>query len=300
MKYAINREFGIFRYFCPPVSKPLLKVANPTLSALPKGMNSSKSLEISKRKIPCSDGEAISAFVIRPKDQDGAQSAILYLHGGGFVIKAAPHHYKLAKQYALKTHSTVIFVDYRLAFDTPYGVPLQDCVDAYRYVSENGDKLNIDKENISIAGDSAGGYLCLALVDRCKELGMPLPKKQMLVYPVVDPEMSTESMKEFPDTPMWNAKRNEKMWAIYAKGHDAYNPLHAELSYLPMTYVETAEFDCLRDEGELLASKLAESGVECVLNETKGTMHGFDICLSAPTSVAAIEKRIAFLTNKIN
>ena len=297
MKYAINREFGIFRHFCLPVSKPLLKLAKPTLSALPKGMNSNKKLAISKVKIPCSDGATINAFVIRPKAQKGMQSAVFYLHGGAFVIKAAPHHYKLAKKYALATHSTVILVDYRLAFETEYGVTLQDCVDAYRYVLANCEKLRIDKDNISIGGDSAGGYLCLALVDRCRELGLTLPKSQMLIYPVVDPSMSTESMSKFVDTPMWNAVENEKMWSVYAKGHESYNPLCADLSYLPPTYVETAEYDCLHDEGVILTTKLAESGVRCVLNETKGTMHGFDICLAAPTSVSAIDNRIEFLNN---
>ena len=300
MKYAIKREFGIFRRFCLPVSKPLLKLAKPLMSVLPKGMHSNKLLEISKRKIPCSDGAGINAFVIRPKSQSGAQSAILYLHGGAFVIKASPHHYKLAKKYALTTNSTVILVDYRLAFETEYGVPLQDCVDAYRYAVLNCTELEIDANNISIAGDSAGGYLCLALVDKCRELGLPIPKSQMLIYPVVDNEMSTESMSEFVDTPMWNAKENARMWAIYAKGNETYNPLRADLSYLPPTYVETAEFDCLRDEDAHLASKLVESGVKCVLNETKGTMHGFDVCLKAPTSVSAIEERIEFLKNNAN
>lgn len=298
MKYAINREFGIFRYFRPPLNKPLLKVAKPVLSTLSKGMANTKSLSITKIKIPCSDQKTIGAFVIRLKNQEGAQPAILYLHGGGFVLKASPYHYKLAKKYALRTNSTVVFVDYRLAFETPRGTTLQDCVDAYRYVLENSATLNIDKTHVSIAGDSAGGYLCLALTARCKELGIPLPQKQMLIYPVVDPEMSTESMKKFTDTPMWNAKQNKKMWAIFSKGQDVYNPLRADLSYFPATYVETAEFDCLRDEGVLLATKLGQSGVDCVLNETKGTMHGFDICTNAPTTASAVEKRIAFLSHK--
>lgn len=299
MKYAINKEFGIFRHFCLPVSKPLLKLAKPTLSALPKGMNSSKLLDISKHKIPCSDGATVTAFVIRPRAQEGAQHAILYLHGGAFVIKASPHHYKLAKKYAIATHSTLIMVDYRLAFETKYGVTLQDCVDAYRYVLANCDKLQIDAGKISFAGDSAGGYLCLALVNMCREIGLPLPKSQMLIYPVVDPSMSTDSMQKFVDTPMWNSVENGKMWSIYAKGNDTYNPLRDDLSYLPPTYVETAEYDCLHDEGACLATKLADSGVHCVLNETQGTMHGFDICLNAPTSVSAIDERIEFLKGNV-
>lgn len=295
MKYAISREFGIYRFFRPPFNKVMLKFSKVLLSLMPKGMRSGKTLEISKRKIECNDKKRIGTYIIRPKTQDGLQPAILFLHGGGFVFKPAAYHYGLAKLYALQTNRTVIFVDYSLAFETPFGRTLEDCIDAYEHILTNAEALQIDKNDIAFVGDSAGGYLSLSLLALCKERGLPLPKKQMLVYPVVDKRMESESMKTFVDTPCWNAILNRKMWAIFSKGRTVYNPLDEDVTFFPPTYIETAEFDCLHDEAILLAEKLRESAVKCTLNETKGTMHGFDIRLSAPTTISAIEQRLAFL-----
>ena len=119
----------------------------------------------------------------------------------------------------------------------------------------------------------------------------------MLVYPVIDPKMQSDSMKKFTDTPMWNSKLNEKMWRIYSKGQKVFNPLQADLSDFPETYIETAQFDCLHDEGVNFADRLSKSGAKCELNETKGTMHGFDIKLQSSTTQSAIDKRIEFLNN---
>ena len=117
----------------------------------------------------------------------------------------------------------------------------------------------------------------------------------MLVYPVVDSNAKTESMKKFQDTPMWNAKLNEKMWQMYSKTGKVFHPLKANFTDFPNTYIETAEFDCLHDEGVMLARKIKRAGVPCILNETKGTMHGYDICLNSPTAIQAISQRIKFL-----
>ncbi len=295
MKYAISREYGIFRFFHPPIHWVTLRLAKGILPLLPKGMKSTKSLSIVKQKILCSDKKKINIYIIQPKDCDGKLPVILYLHGGGFIFQGAPHHYKLAKEYALLSKSMVVYVDYRLAFDTPFGTTLSDCLTAYRYILNNANTLNFDVDKIYFSGDSAGGYLCLSLAELCKKEGLPMPKKLLLVYPVVDPSMSTNSMTQFSDTPMWNQKLNKKMWSIYSKGKEVYAPLQEDLSYLPPTYIETAEYDCLRDEGVLLSQKLLQSNVPCTLNETMGTMHGYDICRNAPTTRASIKKRISFL-----
>ena len=117
----------------------------------------------------------------------------------------------------------------------------------------------------------------------------------MLIYPVVDSAVKTESMKKFQDTPMWNAKLNEKMWQMYSSTGEIVHNLKEDVSYFPSTYIETAEFDCLHDEGVLLADKIKGAGVPCILNETKGTMHGFDIRLKSQTVRQAIAQRINFL-----
>ena len=125
-----------------------------------------------------------------------------------------------------------------------------------------------------------------------------LPNKQLLVYPVIDPNMTTPSMKKYIDTPMWDAKLNKKMWYYYNKNNHTVSPLeYNDYSYYPKTYIETAEFDCLHDEGILFYNKLKTANKNVLLNETYKTMHGYDFYINHPISINSINKRIDFIKN---
>lgn len=295
MKYAINKEFGIYRHFKPPTNAVMLRLADGVLSAMPKGMRSSKMLVAEKVKVPCGDRQ-VCAYVISPRTAEKSpKQTIFYFHGGGFIFRGAPYHYKLTRLYAQNAKSQVIFVDYALAFSAKHHDPLGDCVCTCNYFLDNHEKYKINLDNFCLAGDSAGGYLCLAVLEKLKDQNQPLPNKMMLIYPVVDSDADTESMKKFQDTPMWNAKLNAKMWKIYSRAGEVLHPLKADVSAFPSTYIETAEFDCLHDEAVMLADKIKSAGVPCILNETKGTMHGYDICLNSLAAQQAIAERIKFL-----
>ena len=128
-----------------------------------------------------------------------------------------------------------------------------------------------------------------------------MPLFQLLVYPVTDRRMNYDSCRKFTDTPMWNAKLSVKMWQGYVQNENASDiayasPMEADrFDGLPSAYVETAEFDCLHDEGIAYADALRAAGVDVMLNETCGTMHGFDIVEKAPTTRAAVKARIEFM-----
>ncbi len=111
--------------------------------------------------------------------------------------------------------------------------------------------------------------------------------------------MQTASMQKIPDTPLWNAKNNRRMWRWYLPSPDAAreaSPMHSALpKRIPDTYIETAEFDCLHDEGALYAEKLQSAGAHVEWNDTKGTFHGYDLALRAEIVTRQIEKRIRFL-----
>lgn len=291
MKYPINKEFGIFRKFKPPMNKAVFRLA----LAMPKCLHSNSSVSVKRIKAVAQDGKEVQSYVFSPKDKFGKLPTIFFLHGGGFVFKGTPYHYKQAQLFAEKLCVNVVFVDYRLAFQGEYLASLNDCFATYCHVLKNSDVLHVDVDNIGVAGDSAGGYLSLSLTQTLFQRKLVLPKFQMLVYPVVDPEMSFTSMKQFVDTPMWNTKANTKMWEIYSKGNKPYNPLCDDLSFMPTTYIETAQFDCLHDEGVALYNKMCNCGVKCVLNQTSGTMHGFDICRNAQTTQTALQRRIEVL-----
>ena len=124
---------------------------------------------------------------------------------------------------------------------------------------------------------------------------------QMLPYPFLDARNNSESCKKFTDTPMWNSSLSSRITPMTKADKSRpdyvyYSPVEADsFAGLPPAYIETAEYDCLHDDGILYAELLRNAGIEVVLNETKGTMHGYDIVQSSPVTKASLETRIQFM-----
>ena len=226
--------------------------------------------------------------------------ALVYVHGGAFAYKAAAYQKKLAMIYAKKAGCKVFFPHYRLAPKHQYPAAYEDVMSVYRYVAEHAQELGVDPSRIGIAGDSAGASIAALVCNRWEEENVPMPCLQMLVYPVTDARMETESMKLYTDTPNWDSKANERMWDYYcgkdSEKRDKASPIWCDLpSALPGTYIETAEFDCLHDEGLAYAGKLKQAGVDVVINETEGTFHGYDAAIDTQIVKQQISKRLSFL-----
>ena len=293
--YPIHDDFRAACRITAPLGRGVLGIGNAFLATIPKGMRSDRELMIDKIKITSTaDGEEFGVWVVTPKGGTSPYPAMLALHGGGFVFKGAPYHYDLAKEYARRTGSVVVMVDYRTAHNNPYGTTLQDCVDAWRWMISESQNLGIDIARAAVVGDSAGGFLAIKTV---LESDIS-PSKLMLIYPVVDCSMRTESMALFSDTPVWNSELNAKMWEYYLQGATEESLLDLaenELQKMPATYIETAEFDCLRDEGNTFATLLQRAGVATHLIETKGTMHGFDMAQRSGITERQIAERCKWL-----
>ena len=226
--------------------------------------------------------------------------ALVYVHGGAFAYKAAAYQKKLAMIYAKKAGCKVFFPHYRLAPKYQYPAAYEDVMSVYRYVAEHAQELGVDPSRIGIAGDSAGASIAALVCNRWEEENVPMPCLQMLVYPVTDARMETESMKLYTDTPNWDSRANERMWDYYcgkdSEKRDKASPMWCDLpSALPGTYIETAEFDCLHDEGLAYAGKLKQAGVDVMINETEGTFHGYDAAIDTQIVKQQISKRLSFL-----
>ncbi|MBQ8400524.1 MAG: alpha/beta hydrolase fold domain-containing protein, partial [Clostridia bacterium] len=166
----------------------------------------------------------------------------------------------------------------------------------------NADTLGIDTSRIGIGGDSAGSTLAVGVCMMAKDRAHPVKFLfQMLPYPYLDARGNSESCRKYTDTPMWNASLSDRIGPMTKADRNApdyvyYSPAEAEcFDGLPPAYIETAEFDCLHDDGILYAQKLRDAGIAVELNETKGTMHGFDIMQNAPTTKAALAARIDYM-----
>lgn len=294
-KYPIRKEFSSIAGFTPPLAKPVFPIARGFLRCFT--LRSDDLISVSKKRIVSKDGSVFQSLWIEPKNGTEKMPCLVYFPGGGFVFRAAPYHYRLVKQYALKAQCKVLLVHYRLAPKYKFPLALEDACFAYRWVLQNADMLGVDENRIALGGDSAGGNLAAACALALRDNGEKQPCFQMLIYPVLDAEMRTESMQKYTDTPMWNAKSNKKMWKYYLsdereKCNPYVCPLCAkDLSDLPKTYLEVAQFDCLRDEGLAYADKLAAFDVLVTLYETEGTVHGFEFVSKSESTQAAVENR---------
>ena len=299
-KYPIHPDFKKWANMNPPLNRSLVPVIQWLMGSLFMREKSTAELTVERKIIPVDKGDTIRGLWYCPKDVGEAAPCLVYYHGGGFVFPASPHHYSLAREYAQSAGCKVLFVDYRLAPKYPFPVAPEDCYAAYSWVITHAGELSIDPARVAVAGDSAGGQLATVVCLMAKERGQVMPCGQMLVYPAAG-NVETESVKKYTDTPMCNSRDMEKYEKLYrpdpSVGNNIYaSPIEAEsLEGLPTAYIETAEFDCLRDGGILYAERLWQFGVSVKLYNTEGTMHGFDIVLDSQIVRECVDKRIAFL-----
>lgn len=301
-KYNYNKDLIIFSLLKPPVVLPILPVMQFFMKSFYLADKHDKKLKKEKITIPLSDGGKINAFIYTPVETgDEETPCIIFYHGGGFVYNAAPHHFTLAKNLAKALGVRVVFPDYRLAPAYPFPAAVSDAFDSYCYISKNAEHFCVDKNRIALCGDSAGGNLSAVVALMCRDRKVTPPCAQVLLYPFVDVNNESDSMLEFTDTPMCNSKDAAKYKKAYIPDEN-YGPVEwfsivdaKNLSDMPETYIETAEFDCLRDGGVKYYNKLKEWGNKVYLNETKGTMHGYDIAVKSEVYASCMKKRIDFL-----
>jgi len=273
-KYPISNEFGIYKLYKIPFNERIFLNADKLMSMFPKTLKETKIVSFKTKTIKSYDKEKINIYIFEPKSVD-TKKIFLYIHGGGFVYRGAKNHYNFCRKLAEEGLCTVVYVDYRLAYKYKYPVPVEDAFAAYKYILKNMKNY----EKVIIGGDSAGGCLAIDVVRKAKEFNLDIPDYLFLFYPVLDKRMITESMKKYTDTPIWNAELNKKMWELYLKDNNSYiSPGEMkDVSFMPKTYIETAEYDCLHDEAVEFAERLKKENIEVIVNETKKTMHGFDM-----------------------
>ena len=304
-KYPIHPDFEKWENMNPPLNRAIVPVLQQLIGLLFMRERSTEELTVERKSVPVGNGDTIRALWYCPKNAGEAAPCLVYYHGGGFVFPASPHHYCLAKEYAQRAGCKVLFVDYRLAPKYPFPIAPEDCYAAYCWVIAHARELSIDPARIAVAGDSAGGQLATVVCLMARDRGQVMPCGQMLIYPAAG-NVETESVKKYIDTPMCNSRDMEKYNKFYrpdpSVGNNFYaSPIEAEsLEGLPPAYIETAEFDCLRDGGILYAERLRQFGVSAKLYNTKGTMHGFDIVLDSQIVRECVDKRIAFLRQEFS
>jgi acetyl esterase len=209
----------------------------------------------------------------------GPFAALVFFHGGAWVTGSIKTHDPFCRALAHGAGCLVAAVEYRLAPEHKHPAAVEDCYAVTRWVANHATELNVDPLGLAVGGDSAGGTLATVVARWARDRGGPPLVCQLLLYPVTDylPDLPSRRQLNYlisnPDL-VW-------AWGHYlthpsqATDPDVA-PLHAaSLSGLPPALVVTAEFDPLRDEGELYAARLREAGVPTTLIRYEGMIHSF-------------------------
>ena len=229
------------------------------------------------------DIEGVKTFIVRPQNNTEKLPAVLYLHGGGWVMGDEYVFDNLIRKIANCSDTVVVFPQYSPAPEAQYPQQINEAYSVLNYIYNNAEKLNIDKNKIALMGDSAGGNMATVLALKSKDEKGPKIKFQLLLYPVTNADMDTDSYENFADGPWLSKKAMEWFWDAYVpekidRKNKYVSPLHAdveELKNLPSTLIITAENDVLRDEGEAYARKLDNAGVDVINVRINGTIHDF-------------------------
>jgi acetyl esterase len=298
-KYDIHPDFRI------GVGVPINAVTLALGPIIPKILSwmtrRERGLTYRREKIISFDGARIAVEIAVPAGVEDNAPCILYFHGGAFVIGGVPRNKKVVFRLANRVRCKVVYVDYRLAGKNPFPAGVEDCYAALKWIHHNANPLGIDRRRIVVYGESAGGALAAAVSQMARDRREAQICAQMLIYPVIDCTGSTESARTFTDTPIWRTEANAQMWKVYLRNSQPpYSPYAApvlaeSLRHLPSAYIETAEFDPLRDEGIAYARRLADDGVEVTLLETKRTIHGYDLVAKNEIVQQSLQRRLDFL-----
>lgn len=258
---------------------------------------------VAKHWVPSNDRQYFPVYEFRPANThpDEKLPAVVYYHGGAFVLTYASSHVANLAKYASRLNCAVFMVDYRLAPQHLFPKGFEDCWAALQWVKDKAEWLHVDAGRIAVMGDSAGGCLSAGIAQKALDENFPL-RGQCLVYPALDNTCSTYSATSFSDAPIFNGVANKRMWEVYLPGHAAGNvPPYAapagrqDLAGLCPAYIETAEFDPLRDEGQEYARRLSAAGVAVTEHHPVGTVHGYDMMGNNALTQEALQRRCDFL-----
>jgi acetyl esterase/lipase len=221
---------------------------------------------------------------------------LISIHGGGYVIGDHLGDDGRFDRWSTQLRCVGVSVGYRLAPETPFPGPLEDCYAALRWAYERGDELGIDRDRIGIIGGSAGGGLAAGLALLARDRAEIPVAFQVLSYPMLDDRQATESWRA--GAPVWGAATNRFGWRAYLSGNDenqipgTASPARADdLSGLPPAFVSVGNLDGLLDEDVDYARRLIRAGIPTDLHVFADGPHAFD-SLMPETSIAQRARQV--------
>ena len=232
--------------------------------------------------VPADVGD-VRVRIVRPPGATGALPAILYMHGGGWVLGNAGTHDRLVRELAVGTGAAVVFVEYDRSPEAHYPVAIEQGYATAQWIRDNGAANGLDPERVAVAGDSVGGGMTAALALMAHDRGDVRFVQHSMYYPVTDARMDTGSYEQFAEGYFLAAKGMAWFWDAYLpdverRSEPYASPLRAsdeQLAGLPPAFLIVDEADVLRDEGEAYAARLRAAGVDVTTVRYDGITHDF-------------------------
>ena len=228
---------------------------------------------------------------------EGPHPTIVFFHGGGFVIGDVDTHDNQCRTLCRDVGAVVLSVGYRLAPETPWPGPVEDCLAATRWAGAHLDELGGEPAAVAVAGDSAGGNLAAVVAQRVRDEGGPALAAQLLIYPGVDMDDDEERYPSYTaNGEGYFLTAADMRWfadnyaaAAPDRRDPGISPLYGDLAGLPPAVVTTAEYDPLHDQGAAYAHALEDAGVPVVHLDFAGLIHGyFDMARLSPACAEAV------------
>ena len=294
--------------------KPMEKMTATEARKVLEGAQTSVAVELSGieiiEKTIFQDEISVKIYIVRPLNQKGILPVFMFFHGGGWVLGDFPTHKRFVRDLVVYAGIACVFVEYSRSPEARYPVALNECYAATKWVAENGATINVDGENMAIAGNSVGGNLAAAIALMAKEKKGPKIKFQLLFWPVTNANFETASYWQYAEDRFLTRNMMIWFWDNYMPQNAGRNGIYAsplqanleQLKGLPPTLVQTAENDVLRDEGEAYARKMDEAGVDVTLTSIKGMIHDYGLLnplASTPAVQSALRAAAAELKNAL-
>jgi acetyl esterase len=235
-------------------------------------------------------GGQVRIRAYRPPGAGGELPLVVYIHGGGFVLGDLDTHDAICRDLVAAGGFCLLALDYGLSPEHRFPAALGQCAAVLDWARRHARDLGADPARIAVAGDSAGGNLAAAACLRLRDAGLPLPRFQLLVYPVTDLTMGCASVHQAPQHYGLSAADLGWFYAHYTgpggdPGDRYASVIFAGLAGLPPAHVITVEHDPLRDEGEAFARALASAGVPVTARRYPGLVHGtFEMSAVVPAA----------------
>jgi acetyl esterase len=236
-------------------------------------------------EIPVGPRGVLRVRIVRPPSAQPLLPAVMYFHGGGWMVNDCETHDRLVRDIATGSGCAVVFAEYSRVPEARYPLAIEEAYAATRWVAEHGQEAGLRPDQIAVMGDSAGGNMAIAVTLLARQRGGPKLAAQILFNPTTDFSFDTDSYRQFAEGYFLTREDMKRYWEQYvpdteSRGHPTVSPLRAsvdELRGLPPAVIITSECDVVRDEGEAYARKLMQAGVPVIATRYLGTIHAFNL-----------------------